>query len=235
MTVLVAVCALLGLVVGAAANRAAGAFPWAGTAAAGEQPAAGGATGSGVRVASPTRVAVRRPLLEVATAALFALTALRLGPAADLPAFLALAGTGVLLTVIDLRHRLLPNRVVGPAFAAGALLLAAAALVTGEWAVLGRAAAGAAVLFAGYLGLALLSPGGLGMGDVKLAGLLGLHLGWLGWTALAAGAVLGFVVQAALALVLLAVRRIGLRGELPFGPAMLVGAALAVWGAVPAG
>jgi leader peptidase (prepilin peptidase)/N-methyltransferase len=66
------------------------------------------------------------------------------------------------------------------------------------------------------------------MGDVKLAGLLGLFLGWLGWDALVLGAAAGFVVQAAVALVLLAARRIGLRGELPFGPAMLAGAAAAI-------
>jgi leader peptidase (prepilin peptidase)/N-methyltransferase len=87
---------------------------------------------------------------------------------------------------------------------------------------------GAAALFAVYLSLALVSPGGLGMGDVKLAALLGLYLGWLGWAAVVLGALAGFVVQALVALVLLAIRRIGLRGELPFGPAMLAGAALAI-------
>ena len=84
------------------------------------------------------------------------------------------------------------------------------------------------VLFAVYLFLALISPRSLGMGDVKLAGLLGLFLGWLGWDAVVVGAAAGFVVQALVALVLLAGRRIGLRSELPFGPAMLLGAALAI-------
>jgi leader peptidase (prepilin peptidase)/N-methyltransferase len=88
-----------------------------------------------------------------------------------------------------------------------------------------------------YLVLALIAPSGLGMGDVKLAGLLGLYLGWLGWGAVVLGAMAGFVVQAVVALLLLATRRIGLRGELPFGPAMLAGAALViawtpVWDAV---
>ncbi len=66
------------------------------------------------------------------------------------------------------------------------------------------------------------------MGDVKLAALLGLYLGWLGWDAVVIGAAGGFVVQAVVALCLLATRRIGLRGELPFGPAMLLGAVLAI-------
>ncbi|MDK3255841.1 prepilin peptidase [Blastococcus capsensis] len=208
--VLVGLAAAAGLVVGAGANRAAGAFPWR----------ADGAPGA--------RRAVRRPLLELATAALFALVALRAGPAAELPAFLAVAGAGVLLAVIDLQHRLLPNRVIGPAAGVTAGLLTLAAAVDGAWDALLRAGIAAAVLFGSYLVLALISPSGLGMGDVKLAGLLGLPLGWLGWDAVLLGAVAGFVVQAALALLLLATRRIGLKAELPFGPAMLLGAAVAI-------
>ncbi|MGY2004193.1 prepilin peptidase [Blastococcus sp. SYSU DS1024] len=206
----VAVAAVGGLLVGAAANRAAGAFPWA---------AAGQAT---------RRSAVRPPVLELLTAALFALVAVRLGAVAELPAFLVVAGAGVLLAVIDLRHRLLPDRVTGPAVVATAALLAGAAAVQGSWDALLRAGLAAAALFCGYLVMALISPAGLGMGDVKLAGLLGLPLGWLGWQAVLLGALAGFVVQAALALLLLAARRIGLKGELPFGPAMLLGAAIAV-------
>ncbi|WP_456599183.1 prepilin peptidase [Blastococcus sp. SYSU DS0616] len=206
----VAVGAIGGLLVGAAANRAAGTFPW-GT--------ADGAT---------RRFAVRPPVLELLTAGLFALLALRLGAVAELPAFLVVAGAGVLLAVIDLRHRLLPDRVTGPAVVATAVLLTGAAAVEGSSDALLRAGLAAAALFCGYLVLALISPAGLGMGDVKLAGLLGLPLGWLGWQAVLLGALAGFVVQAALALLLLAVRRIGLKGELPFGPAMLLGAAIAV-------
>jgi leader peptidase (prepilin peptidase) / N-methyltransferase len=138
----------------------------------------------------------------------------------------------VLLAVIDLQHRLLPDRVVVPSIGIGAVLLLGAALAEQNWDALLRAALGAAVLFAVFLLLALVSPSGLGMGDVKLAGLLGLYLGWLGWGAVVVGAASGFVIQAVLALVLLAGRRIGLRGELPFGPAMLLGAVLAIgWSA----
>jgi leader peptidase (prepilin peptidase)/N-methyltransferase len=74
----------------------------------------------------------------------------------------------------------------------------------------------------------MISPRSIGMGDAKLAALLGLYLGWLGIPFLVLGITAGFVVQAVLALLLLATRRIGLRGELPFGPAMLLGAALAI-------
>ena len=245
---LVATAAVLGLVAGSAANRAAGAFPWPRRHGAPPEEGGGGRGGADSSAASgpvdagrdqsvalgvmarPTTapVAVPSPVLEVVTATLFALTALRFGAAWDLPAFLYLAGIGVLLTAIDLRHHLLPNRVVIPSYAVSGALLLLPAAVWGEWPALVRAGSGALALFAAFLVLALLSPSSLGMGDVKLAGLLGLHLGWLGWETLVLGGAAGFVLQALVALVLLVSRRIGLRAELPFGPAMLVGAALVI-------
>jgi leader peptidase (prepilin peptidase)/N-methyltransferase len=204
------VAGALGLVVGPVINRAAGRFPW---------------TADGSRRG---RLAFRPPVVEVATALLFAVTAFVFGLSWELPAFLFLAAAGVLLAVIDLQHHLLPNRVVVPSIGIGAGLLLVAALPEADWGALLRAGLGAVVLFAVYLVLALISPRGLGMGDVKLAGLLGLYLGWIGWNAVLAGAFAGFVIQALLALVLLAARRIGLRGELPFGPAMLLGAGAAI-------
>lgn len=211
--VAVALAALLGLPAGLAVGRAA--ERWV------RRPAMAGSL--------PAPPAPRdRAVPAVATALLLGLTAYWLGLSWELPAFLVLGPVAVLLAIVDLRCRLLPDRIVLPALGIGAVLLALAAAAEGEWAHLGRAVAGAAVLFSAYLVLALIAPSGLGMGDVKLAALLGLYLGWLGWTVLVTGAVAGFVVQAAVAVVLLATRRIGLRGELPFGPAMLLGAALAM-------
>ena len=218
MLAALAVAALLsGAAAGRLVNRAAGRFPWP--------------PGAGVReLLGPGPVAVRPPVVEVGTGLLTALTVLGAGLSWALPAFLLLAVAGVLLTVVDLQHRLLPNRVVLPALTGGVVLLLLPALADSAWDQLLRAALGAAALFAAYLVLALVSPGGLGMGDVKLAALLGLYLGWLGWAAVVLGALAGFVVQAAVALALLATRRIGLRGELPFSPAMLAGAALVIGG-----
>jgi leader peptidase (prepilin peptidase) / N-methyltransferase len=209
------VLAVAGLGVGYLVNRLAGAFPW--------------------KVDGGRRKAVRLPFVEVGTAALFALTAVRFGLSWELPAFLFLAGVGVLLAVIDARHKTLPNRVTLPAIGIGAALLAVAALGTGEWQPLGRAVFGAAVLFVVFFVLVMISPRSIGMGDAKLAALLGLYLGWLGTSVLVLGVAAGFVVQAVLALILLITRRIGLRGQLPFGPAMLLGAALVIgWsGALP--
>ena len=129
--------------------------------------------------------------------------------------------------MVDLRERLLPNRVLLPATVGAAALLVVAAVRLGAWPDLLRAAAGAVTLFCVLLALALLAPGQFGMGDVKLGALLGLYLGWLGWPALALGVLAGFAVQAVAALVLLAARRVGLRSALPFGPALLLGTALA--------
>jgi leader peptidase (prepilin peptidase)/N-methyltransferase len=202
---------VLGLVVGVLVDRAAARFPWT-------EPPAG------------RRSSARTSVVAATTGLLFALVGVRFGASWELPAFLVLAGAGMLLTLIDLRHTLLPDRVVLPSLGIGVLLLTVAAAAEGTWPDLGRAGLGAAALFAVFLALALISPSSLGMGDVKLAALLGLHLGWLGWGPVLVGAAAGFVVQALVAVVLLASRRIGLGGELPFGPVMVVGAALAVAG-----
>jgi leader peptidase (prepilin peptidase)/N-methyltransferase len=209
VAVAVAVAALVGGAVGHLVNRLAGRFPWS-------------AERDG------TALAARPPLLELGTALLFALTAVRFGLSWELPAFLFLAGAGVLLGVIDARNKVLPNRVTLPSIGIAAVLLAVAAFASGHWSPLVRAVLGAAVLFVVFFVLVLISPRSIGMGDAKLAALLGLYLGWLGTSVLVVGIAAGFVVQALVALALLATRRIGLRGELPFGPAMLVGAAVVI-------
>ncbi len=220
---------LAGAVAGHLVNRAAGRFPWA---ARKRSWSPGGDTPGSDGVSQPELhdrggVAVRPPVVELGTALLFVLAGLRFGPW-ELPAFLFLAAAGVLLAVVDLQHHLLPNRVVVPSTGIGAVLLLVAALGDRGTDALLRAVLGAVVLFAVFLLLALISPRGLGMGDVKLAGLVGLHLGWIGWGAVVVGAAAGFVIQALVAVVLLAGRRIGLRSDLPFGPAMLLGAAVAI-------
>jgi leader peptidase (prepilin peptidase)/N-methyltransferase len=81
-------------------------------------------------------------------------------------------------------------------------------------------------VFAAFFVLAFL--GGVGFGDTKLAGVLGLYLGWIGWDTVLLGLVAGFVVGAAVAVVLLIRRLAGWRTDFAFGPALLLGALVAV-------
>ncbi|MGH3737932.1 MAG: prepilin peptidase, partial [Micromonosporaceae bacterium] len=91
-----------------------------------------------------------------------------------------------------------------------------------------RAAVAGAAGLALYGLLALAAPQGFGLGDVKLAGSLGLLLGWQSWATAVVGLALGFALGAMVGVVLVAARRASLRSELPFGPSMLAGAWLAV-------
>lgn len=151
----------------------------------------------------------------------------------DLPAFAVLGVLGVGMGYVDLRRHLLPDRFTVPALGAGAVLLAAAALVSDGGSVYGRAWACAGALLAFYLVLVLIYPAGLGLGDVKLAAALGLHLGWLSWGAPIVGTFAGFVVGALVSIVLLVTGRANRRTAVPFGPSMLVGALVAVLWAEP--
>lgn len=143
-------------------------------------------------------------------------------------AHLALAGVGCWLIVIDAREHRLPNRIVLPTLAATLLVIGVEALVLMDATRLLRALAGMVLLGGFYLLLRAGSRGGMGGGDVKLAALIGLVLGWHGWTALAVGAVSAFVLAALYALVLMVLRRATAGTRIAFGPWMIAGAALAV-------
>ncbi|MGK5674354.1 prepilin peptidase [Micromonospora sp. URMC 106] len=141
-----------------------------------------------------------------------------------LPAFLGLAAFGLVLAVVDLACLRLPDPLVGAAALVVVGGLAGAALSTGAPERLLGAAAGAALSFAGYVLLALLPGSRLGFGDVKLAAVLGLPLGWLGWSPLALGLLLPHLLNGVVVLVLLAGGRVRRDTPLPLGPALLAGA-----------
>lgn len=158
------------------------------------------------------------------TAALCAAFAFRFGADPALPAFILLAILGVQLARIDISLHLLPNPLVLSLFAGGVSLLLASVFAGSEWAGLLRAVAGAATLFVSYLILALISPGSIGMGDVKLAAPLGLYLGYLGWTQLLYGGLLGFALNGAVTLLVIARKRAERASEVAHGPSMLAAA-----------
>lgn len=148
--------------------------------------------------------------------------------ALQIVAFSYLAVVSVVLAAIDVRSHRLPNAIVLPSYLVAVALLTAAVLAGAPASALVRAGLGMAALFAFYLLLRVLSRRGLGGGDVKLAGVLGLYLGWIGWDALAVGALAGFVLGGAAGMVLLLARRAHRSTRIPFGPAMLGGAWLAI-------
>lgn len=160
----------------------------------------------------------------VLTTAVCAALAVRFGIDWSLPAFLVLGVLGVQLARIDFAHHLLPNPLVLALLSAGLALLVVSSTATGGWAELLRAASGAATLFVVYLILAIISPNGIGMGDVKLAAPVGLYLGYLGWSQLFYGGALGFVVGGIFSFVLIRLNRAEKTSEVAFGPSMLAAA-----------
>ena len=174
-------------------------------------------------------ISARYPAVELATGMLFAALAWRIGAHSALPAFLYLAAIAVALGLIDLDTRRLPNVIVLPSYVVAAVLLGLAAIVDDDWSRLGRAALGGAALFGFYFLLVLIYPKGMGFGDVKLAGVLGLYLGWIGWGALLVGAFLGFLLGGVLGGLLMAMGKAGRKTAIPFGPWMLAGALIAVF------
>ncbi len=173
---------------------------------------------------SPLRTVLTTVLVGVALTGALLVGGLRPGTFA-----LAWAGVaGVVLGAVDLAVHRLPDRVTIPAYAAVATALLVDAVALGTWPALLRALLAGAAAFGGAAVAAVLSARGLGFGDVKLLGLLGLVLGWVGWGALLAGVFLGLVAGAAASVTLVAAGRAGWRTALPFGPPLLVGAALAL-------
>jgi leader peptidase (prepilin peptidase)/N-methyltransferase len=174
-------------------------------------------------------ISARYPLIELLTAVVFGLLAWEFGLSPELPAFLYLGAVGVALAAIDIDTKRLPDALTLPSYVAGAVLLLVPAVVDGRWSDYVRAVAGAAALFAFYFVVTFIYPAGMGFGDVKLAGVLGLYLGWLGWGTLVVGAFLGFVLGAVVGVGLMLLGDAGRKTKIPFGPFMLLGAFLAIW------
>lgn len=195
------------------------------------------------------RISVRYPLIELATGAAFAGVAWWLVHAFGWPGdellpaigwwltalgYFWFAAAGVALTVIDIEHHRLPDAIVGPAFVIVIVALSAASLLSAggpEWSRLIWAAGGAAALFVMYLIIVLITPNGMGGGDLKLAPVTGVVMGFIGWGSLAVGAFAGFALGALFGLCLIILGRAKRRSPIPFGPFMLVGAWIGIiWG-----
>lgn len=170
-----------------------------------------------------TAIPARYLVVEAGTGLLFLLTYLWVGASWELPAALYLASLGVVCSAIDLEHKRLPNLLTWPSYPIMLGLLALATLGEGSLVDLGRALAGGAAVFGVYLVLHLIYPKGMGYGDVKLSGVLGMVLGWAGWSAVLVGWYAGFLIGAIAGIAMILLRRIGLKGIVPFGPSMILG------------
>ncbi len=146
-----------------------------------------------------------------------------LGDDPSLPAWTALCVVGTWLAWIDWRTRLLPKRLVLLTYAVVGVALLLGGVLSGDTDALIRAAVGWAATFGVYAVLWLIHPRGLGYGDVRLSGVLGMTLGWIGWSALLVGAYAGFLLGAVIGGLLALARVVDRRGY-PFGPFMLAGA-----------
>lgn len=159
----------------------------------------------------------------------FAAMGVRFGPSPALPAYCYLVALSVVLAFVDAKHRRLPDVLTITSYPAGiALLGAAAAFLPNGLGFLLHAMLGGAAAVAFYLFLAAISPSGLGWGDVKLSGVAGLYLGWLGARAFVAGLAGGFVLAAVAGIVLIAAGKATRKSQIPFGPFMLAGALTAI-------
>lgn len=146
--------------------------------------------------------------------------------------FTVLAATWMLVGVsaVDLDVHRIPDAVTLPAYPVTLACLAACSWATDDWPAFWRSLAAGAGLVVAYLLLSRLAPGGqvFGLGDVKLGGLLGLLLGWFGWTAVVFGTYLAFLTGGVVALALLAGRRVQRGTPIAFGPFLALGAVLAI-------
>jgi leader peptidase (prepilin peptidase)/N-methyltransferase len=179
-----------------------------------------------------TPISARYPLVEVGTAALFVAVAARFGWSWELPAYLYLAAIAIALAAIDLDVLRLPDRIVLPSYGVALALLIPTAVIEQSWTAIVRGLIAAALMYACYWILAVL-PKGMGGGDLKLAPLLGLYLGWLSWSSVAVGAFAGFLLGGVFGTVLLITRMATRKTRIPFGPYMLAGAFLAVFATAP--
>lgn len=179
-------------------------------------------------------ISIRYPLIELASGVLFAVAAWKFGLTLRGAAYAMFFWTLLALSVVDLQYKVLPNRIVFPALIGGwALLIVDAFVGSGlgdfQGGMLLDAAIGAAI-FGGFLFIvAFIYPAGMGMGDVKLALLLGSYLGYIGGIGLTiTGMFLSFLLGGFLGALIAVARGGGRKTQIPFGPWLALGTVTAV-------
>jgi leader peptidase (prepilin peptidase)/N-methyltransferase len=168
--------------------------------------------------------------IELATATLFVLMAIRFDDTrAAIPAYCILMAVLVAQTWIDLRTQRLPREITYTGMILGAVALSIAAIVIDEPERIAMAALGAAIALAAMWAIYALSKGGMGDGDVRLAPLLGMYLGWLNPGIVLPGLFFGFIAGAVVGVAMMATDRAGRRTPVPFGPFLALGTVVAIF------
>jgi leader peptidase (prepilin peptidase) / N-methyltransferase len=169
----------------------------------------------------------RYPLVEALTAAVFVQSVLVFGVTLRAVASIVLATLLLIVFFIDLDHYIIPNKITYPGTVAGLVFTAAlAGWRAAAAAALTGIALGAFFVLINALSARVLGEEGMGMGDAKLAVMIGAFLGWpIGMVAI----LLGVFAGGAIGIGLLALRLKGRREHIPFGPALAAGAAAALW------
>jgi len=173
------------------------------------------------------RISAVYPLTELVTGGLFAGAALEfdsIWAAAMIAPFLGLL---VALSIIDIRHRIIPNRIVYPSLLAFGAYIVIVGLAGGGLDVI-RAAIGMLAYGGALLVVAIVSPRGMGMGDVKLAALVGLVLGSVGLRYVTVAAAAGILLGGMGAIVAL-IAGASRKKAIPFGPFLAAGALVAAF------
>jgi leader peptidase (prepilin peptidase)/N-methyltransferase len=179
------------------------------------------------------RIGVRYPLVEAGTAALFVALALYFGMTIQLPAYLYLAAVGIAVALIDVDMRRMPDAIVLPSYIVSLLLLLPAGAVEANWWRSERALIGMTAMLAIYFTIALAYPTYVPFGDVKVAGLVGLYLGWLSWGAVAVGVLLSFALAAASGPLVALNGRPARTAALPLGGCLVAATVITLFAAAP--
>jgi leader peptidase (prepilin peptidase)/N-methyltransferase len=178
-------------------------------------------------ISSPPRLPAA---LGISGAIVGAIVGWRIGWEPILPCWLYVAGVGIVLAYVDVRTRLLPTRLIAPSYAIVVALVCLAALLGQNTHALARSGLGWLAMGGFYFVLWFVYPRGLGYGDVRLAGLLGLALGYVGWSAVITGLYAGFLLGGVGGLLLAGLKVVN-RRRFAFGPFMLLGALVGLgWG-----
>jgi len=174
-------------------------------------------------------ISVQYPLVEIGTAALFGLSAAHFGAGWNLAIYLPLFAGLIPLALIDAQRRLLPVRILYPVLATTTAVILAAGIDHDEWRRLVLAAASGAVWFSAYFLINLIRPDALGFGDVRLVGLLGITVGWLGVPVVIIAFFASNLIGLACSIAMLATKRAQRDTQIPYGVFLALGAGVAIF------